>query len=54
MSRDDDFFEPVHVHHLEAVCPMVLPYLGLPPGWRFLIDGRGYEDVWPDPGVLER
>ncbi|WP_459213513.1 immunity protein Imm33 domain-containing protein [Paraburkholderia caribensis] len=28
-----------------------MPYLGLPPGWRFLI-AEGYEDVWEDAKLL--
>ena len=35
----------LHAVHLADHCPSVLPYLGLPPGWRFLI-APGYEDVW--------
>ncbi len=30
-----------------ALSPEVLPYLALPPGWRFLI-ADGYEDGWFD------
>jgi hypothetical protein len=26
-------------------------FLGLPPGWRFLIAGE-HEDVWEDPSLL--
>lgn len=51
MSEDDDFFLPLHVAHLEDWCPQVLRFLGLPPGWRFLVAGE-YEDVWADPGLL--
>jgi hypothetical protein len=29
-------------------------YLGLAPGWRFLIGEDGYEDVWFDPDLLQR
>lgn len=32
---DDDFFQPVHVGHLDRWCPDVRRYLALPPGWRF-------------------
>jgi hypothetical protein len=46
-SNDDDFFVPLHAHHLAQWAPLVLPYLGLEPGWRFLIDNT-YEDVWLD------
>lgn len=47
----DDAFEPVCAKHLVDLCPSVVPYLGLAPGWRFLI-ADGYEDVWFDPGLL--
>ncbi len=52
ISQEDDFFAPLHVEHLKSWCPEVLPYLGLPPGWRFLL-APGYEDVWFDPTLLE-
>ena len=51
LSNAPDFFEPLHVEHLKDWCPTVLKYLGLPPGWRFLI-APGYEDVWFDPRLL--
>lgn len=51
LSDDPDFFVPLHVEHLVDWCPDVLPYLALPPGWRFLIV-PGYEDVWFDPDLL--
>ena len=50
-SDDPDFFEPLHSEHLAEWCPAVIPYLALPPGWRFLI-ASGYEDVWHDPSLL--
>jgi len=50
-SSDPDFFEPLHVKHLTEWCPGVLPYLGLPPGSRFLI-APGHEDVWKDRDLL--
>jgi len=46
-SDDPDFFVPLHGLHLVEWAPVVLPYLGLPPKWRFLTDGK-YEDVWMD------
>jgi hypothetical protein len=52
LSQSSDFFQPVHVSHLADLCPVVLPYLALPPGWRFLI-APGYEDVWFDESLLE-
>ena len=51
-SDADDFFLPLHGEHLEEWAPAVLPYLALPPGWRFLIDGQ-YEDVWHDKDLLK-
>jgi hypothetical protein len=51
MGQDDNFFEPVHVEHLGAICPAVIPYLALPPGWRFLI-AADHEDVWVDETLL--
>lgn len=46
-----DFFQPVHIEHLWTLCPLVLPYLALPPGWRFLI-APNQEDVWQDLSLL--
>ena len=51
MHLDADFFVPLHVEHLTVWCPAVLPFLGLPPGWRFRI-ADDYEDVWEDPSLL--
>ena len=48
---DPDFFVPLHVEHLEQWRPEALPYLALPPGWRFLL-AQGYEDVWYDASLL--
>jgi len=50
-STDPNFFEPVHVEHLRDWCPEVLPYLQLPPGYRFQV-APGHEDVWSDPSLL--
>lgn len=50
-SEDPDFFLPVHVEHLAEWCPAIIKYLGLPPGWRFLV-ADGYEDVWFDETLL--
>ncbi len=52
LSQAPDFFEPVHVSHLETRCPLALPFLGLGPGWRFLLDGDQV-DVWFDPNLLK-
>lgn len=53
LSEDDDFFQSVHVAHLADYVPEVIPYLGLAPGWRFLIAGV-YEDVWFDAAAVIR
>jgi hypothetical protein len=50
-SLANDFFKPIHVHHLFELSPQILKYLGLPPGWRFLIDNSGYEDIWYDESI---
>ncbi|MEO7213962.1 hypothetical protein [Mucilaginibacter sp.] len=47
-----DFFKPVHVQHLSDTHLGILKYLGLSPGWRFLFDDKGYEDVWFDDSLL--
>jgi len=52
LSTDDDFFKPHHVMHIHQICPEILLYLGLSPGWRFLIAPR-YEDVWYGETLLE-
>lgn len=51
LSEDENFFQPLHAEHLNECCPDVEKYLGLAPGWRFLIAPR-YEDVWFDPSLL--
>ena len=48
---DSSFFEPVHLEHLPEIVPSVIPYMALPPGWRFLLAPQ-YEDVWFDPQLL--
>jgi hypothetical protein len=51
-SEAADWFEPIHAHHLLQKLPEVIPYLGLPTGWRFLL-APGYEDVWYDTELLK-
>lgn len=52
-SISEEFFQPVHVGHLEKWQPILNRYLGLAPGWRFLlVPEEGYTDVWFDPSVL--
>ena len=50
-TEDADFFAPLHVEHLAQRMPEALPYLALPPGWRFLL-APGREDVWFDASLL--
>ena len=52
-SEADDFFEPLHVEHLKEYLPQVRRYLSLPPGFRFLFDNNGYEDIWFDDSLLD-
>lgn len=49
-SDDPEFFVPLHVGHLDDWCPSAIPYLLLPPGWRFQV-APNHEDVWFDPNV---
>ena len=51
LSDASDFFKPLHVEHIDDWCPQIKKYLGLAPGWRFLIAGD-YEDVWFDESLL--
>jgi hypothetical protein len=51
LSTDPNFFQPFHIEHVATKCPDVLPYLGLPPGYRFLIAGD-YKDIWFDDNLL--
>jgi hypothetical protein len=53
LPDDPDFFAPLHVSHLTDQCPSVLPYLALPPGWRFLLGANNHVDVWHDPKLLD-
>jgi hypothetical protein len=50
-SDAPDFFEPRHARHLLEARPEVAGYLGLPPGWGFII-APNYEDVWYDEKLL--
>jgi len=52
LSTASDFFQPLHAEHLAEWCPQILKFLGLPPGWRFLIAGD-YEDAWFDKSLLD-
>lgn len=45
-SETDDFYKPLHAHHLDEILPQVVNYLCLPTGAKFIIDTGEYEDVW--------
>ena len=51
LSAEADFFHPLHVKHLPDWNSDIVRYLGLAPGWRFLITPTS-EDVWFDPSLL--
>ena len=51
-TDEADFFQPLHVRHLEERCPEAIRFLALPPGWRFLTDGE-HTDVWQDLSLLD-
>jgi len=51
LSSADDF-APLHAAHLAERVPETLPYLALPPGWRFLL-APDREDVWDDQALLD-
>ena len=50
---DLTFFAPLHTSHLVEKCPSAIPFLGLPPGYRFLLGEKAYEDVWFDAELLK-
>ena len=50
-SEDPNFFQPQHAEHVFTARPEVVDYLGLPPGWGFII-APGYEDTWQDDTLL--
>jgi hypothetical protein len=52
MSSESDFFAPMHIEHMSEYLLEAIDYLELPPGYRFLIDGSNYEDVWFDGAIL--
>lgn len=52
-SEDPAFFGPLHAAHLASWCQVALPFLLLPPGWRFLVAGN-HVDVWFDGQLLAK
>ena len=51
LSQDPQFFQPLHVHHVAAYTPDLVPFLALAPGWRVLLAPEQC-DVWRDPSLL--
>lgn len=51
-TDEPDFFLSLHIEHLSEYCPLALKFLGLPPGFGFITDSEGYEDVWFEPEYL--
>jgi hypothetical protein len=47
MSDSEISFRQINVTYLIGHCHQVIPYLGLPTGWRFLVAG-GHGRAWPD------
>ncbi|MFK7089515.1 hypothetical protein AAFM71_11950 [Chromobacterium violaceum] len=43
-----DFFKPMHASHLNEYLPEVLKFLCLEPGYKFMTDQYGFEDVWKE------
>lgn len=51
LSDAPEFFQSLHVHHLVAHAPVLVPFLALAPGWRVLLAPEQTE-VWYDPALL--
>ena len=51
ISREPDFFAPLHASHIYEEYPEIAKFLGLPPGYRFLF-APDSEDVWFDESLL--
>ena len=52
-SEKEDFFKPICAEHLLQRKPKIIDYLGLDEGFRFIIDEKGYEDVWFDENLIK-
>jgi hypothetical protein len=52
LSLDPDFFQSHRVSQVSELLPPIVPYLALPPGWRFVL-AENHEDVWYDPELLQ-
>ncbi|WP_425164790.1 immunity protein Imm33 domain-containing protein [Delftia lacustris] len=44
----------MHIGHVPDVWPALMPYLALAPGYRFIIDDEGYEDIWHEPVITKK
>lgn len=53
LSLAPDFFVTLPVSELAQWAPLVIPYLGLPPGWRFVVTEH-HEDAWEDTELIDR
>lgn len=51
-SDADDFYQPLCAEHLHKHCPQIIKYLALAPGYRLIIDNKGYKDVWFDAEII--
>jgi|SRR5215469_12296831 len=51
-SDDSEFFAPLHASHVYEDYPEMATFLGLPPGYRFLL-APDYVDVWFDESLLK-
>jgi hypothetical protein len=51
LSSRADFFDALHIDHVPHRCPGIVKYLGLPPGYRFLV-APDHLDVWFDVNLL--
>ncbi len=52
-SDDPDFYQPLCVEHMAKYCEAALPFLALPPGWRFHTDGEAEYGASFDPDLLQ-
>lgn len=50
-AEPPEFYVPLRAHTVDRLVPLALPYLALPPGWRFQIRD-GQVDVWQDVTLL--
>ena len=53
-SEAADFFSPIQVRYVTDYVRDLVPYLALPPGFRFQTDLRAQQKVWFDGSLLDR